>query len=89
LEIFPRLMYFVEETSDTGIYQCIEDHLVNLQSKFSKYFPESLRDKYKWITDPFHAESLQNYDFSLLKKKTILTLYLILLQKFSFLGSRT
>jgi hypothetical protein len=45
---------FVEENtaeaSDTGIDQCIKNHLVNLQSRFSKYFPEVVSDKYKWIT---------------------------------------
>jgi hypothetical protein len=53
------------ETSDIGIDQCINDHLVNLQSRFCKYFPEAVTDKYKWITDPFHADSHQNYNFSL------------------------
>jgi hypothetical protein len=53
------------ETSDTGIDQCNKDHLVNLQFRFCKYFPEAVTDKYKWITDPFHADSPQNYDFSL------------------------
>jgi hypothetical protein len=52
------------ETSDIGIDQCLKDHLVNLQSRFSKYFPEAVTDKYKWIMDPFHADSHQNYDFS-------------------------
>jgi hypothetical protein len=52
------------ETSDTGIDQCIKDHLLNLQSRFSKYFPEIVSDKYKWITDLFYADSPQNYDFS-------------------------
>jgi hypothetical protein len=28
-------------------------------------FPEAANDKYKWITDPFHVDSSQNYDFSL------------------------
>jgi hypothetical protein len=32
---------------------------------FVNYFPEAVSDKYKWITDPFHADSRQNYDFSL------------------------
>jgi hypothetical protein len=32
---------------------------------FSRYFPEAVSDKYKWITDPFHADSPQNYEFSL------------------------
>jgi hypothetical protein len=52
-------------TSDTGIEQCIKDHLVNLRSRFCKYFPEGVTDKYKWIMDPFHADSPQNYAFSL------------------------
>jgi hypothetical protein len=77
LEIFSQLKDFVEENSveksDTGIVQCIKDHLVNLQSRFPKYFPEAVSDKYKWIMDPFPADSPQNYDFSLLKKETILT----------------
>jgi hypothetical protein len=70
--MFPRLKDFVEEnsveTSDIEFDQCIKDHLVNLQSRFSKYFPEAVSDKYKWITDPFRANSLQTDDFSLLKK---------------------
>jgi hypothetical protein len=53
------------ETSDIGIDQFIKDHLVNLQSRFCKYFPEAVTDKYRWITDPFHADSPQNYNFSL------------------------
>jgi hypothetical protein len=67
------------ETGDTGIDRCIKDHLVNLQSRFYRYFPEAVSDKYKWITDPFHADSSSNYDFSLLKKKIIFALYPILL----------
>jgi hypothetical protein len=92
-DVFPRLKNFVEENrvekSDTRIDQCIKSHLVNLQARVFKYFPEAVSDRYKLITDPFHADSTQNYDFSLLKKKTILTLYLILLLKFGFLGSST
>jgi hypothetical protein len=42
-----------------------QDHLVYLQSSFSKYFPEAVSDKYKWIMDPFHVDLLQNYDSSL------------------------
>jgi hypothetical protein len=53
------------ETSEIGIDKCIKDHLVNLQSMFCKYFPEAVTDKYKWITDPCHASSPQNYDFPL------------------------
>jgi hypothetical protein len=49
LDMFSCLKDFVEEhsieTSDTGIDQCIKDHLVNLQSRFSKYFPEAVSDK--------------------------------------------
>jgi hypothetical protein len=41
------------ETNDTGIDQCIKDHLLNLQSRFSKHFPEAVSDKYKRIMDPF------------------------------------
>jgi hypothetical protein len=54
------------ETSNIGIDQYIKDHLVNLQSRFL-YFPEAVTDKYKWVMDPFHADSPQNYDFSLEK----------------------
>jgi hypothetical protein len=78
LDIFSRLKYFGEEnsveTSDVGIDQCIKDHMCNLQSRFSKYFPEAVSDnyKYKWTTDSFHANSSQNYKFSLLKKKSIM-----------------
>jgi hypothetical protein len=39
--------------------------LVHLQSKFSICFPETTSGKHKWITDPFHADSPQNYDLSL------------------------
>jgi hypothetical protein len=53
------------ETSDIGIDQCIKGHLVTLQSRFCKYFPGAVTDKYKWITDPFHADSPHNYNFSL------------------------
>jgi hypothetical protein len=64
-----RLKDFMEqnsvEKSDTGIDQCIKDHLVNPLSRFSKYFPEVVSDKYKWITDSFCADSPKNYDFSI------------------------
>jgi hypothetical protein len=49
------------ETSGIGIDQRIKDHLLHLQSRFCKYFPEAVTDRYKWIMDPFP----QNYDFSL------------------------
>jgi hypothetical protein len=47
LNMFSVLKGFVEEnsvkTSDTGINQCIKDHLVTLQSRFYtyEYFPEA------------------------------------------------
>jgi hypothetical protein len=67
--MFSRFKDYVEKnssgTSDTGIDECITDHLVNLQSRFSKYFPEAVSDKYKWIMDPFHAHSPPDYNFSL------------------------
>jgi hypothetical protein len=79
LDMFSRLKYFVEErdveTSDTGVDQCITDHLVSLQSRFSKYFPEAANDKYKCIMDPFYADSQQNYEFLLKKKKYIDFIY--------------
>jgi hypothetical protein len=47
--MFSRLKDFMEEKSvepsDTGIVQWIKDHLVNLQSKFSKYRLEAVNDK--------------------------------------------
>jgi hypothetical protein len=50
LDTLSCLKDFVEEnileTSDTGIYQCIKDYLVNLQFRFSKYFPEAVFHKY-------------------------------------------
>jgi hypothetical protein len=82
LAIFSRWKDFVEEnnveTSDTRTDQWIKDQLVNVQSRFSKYlpqsrfskyFPEAVSDKHKWITNQFHADSLQNYEFSLEKKE--------------------
>ncbi|PNF14736.1 hypothetical protein B7P43_G08930, partial [Cryptotermes secundus] len=36
-----------------------------LTSRFSKYFPEAVSDKYKWIMDTFRTNSPPNYDFSL------------------------
>jgi hypothetical protein len=68
LEICSCLKVSVEENSmeisGTRIDQCIKHQLVNVQSRFSKYFPEALRDKYKWIIDPFRANLPQNYNFS-------------------------
>jgi hypothetical protein len=66
--MFSRQYDFVEEnsveTSDTRIDQCFKNHFVNLQCRFSKNFPEAVNDKYRWIMDPFHAGSPQNYDFT-------------------------
>jgi hypothetical protein len=50
--------------SETGIERCIREHLMNLQSGSSKYFPEKMNDKYRWIRDPFHEVSPPN-NFSL------------------------
>jgi hypothetical protein len=75
LGVFSRLKDFVEEnrveTTGTGFDQCIKDHLINLQSRFSRYFPEVENDRFKWIMDPFYAGSPQNYEFMLKKKKYI------------------
>jgi hypothetical protein len=83
LDVFSRLKDLVEENimeiSDIGIDQCIEDHVIYLQSRFSKYFPEAVSDKCKWNSDPFDVDSPQNYNFFSKNKKTILALYLILL----------
>jgi hypothetical protein len=78
-----RMKYFVKknsvETSDTVIDPSIKDRLVNLQSRFSKYFSSAISDKYKWITDPFHVVSPQNYDFSLEEDDNYIDIYLTLL----------
>jgi hypothetical protein len=62
--MFSRLKDVVEEnsaeTSDTGIDQCPKDRLVNLQSRFPKYFPETVSYKYKLITNLFLEDSPQN-----------------------------
>jgi hypothetical protein len=69
LDMFPKLNDFIEdnnmEISETGIERCIREHLTNLQSSFSKYFPEKMNDKYSWIRDLFHEVSPPNNDFSL------------------------
>jgi hypothetical protein len=38
-----------------------------LQSRFSKYFPGIVKDKYNWIRDPFHAVLPPNSNFCLQK----------------------
>jgi hypothetical protein len=35
------------ETSDGGIDQCVKNHMVNMQSRFPKYFSEAISDKCK------------------------------------------
>jgi hypothetical protein len=69
LDMFPKLNAFIEdnnmEISETGVERCVREHLINLQSSFSKYFPEKMDDKYSWITDPFHEVSPPNKNFSL------------------------
>jgi hypothetical protein len=43
LDMFSYLKFFVEKTveiSDIRIGQCLKDHLVKLQPRISKYFPE-------------------------------------------------
>jgi hypothetical protein len=50
LDMFPKLNAFTEdnniEISETEIERCIREHLINLQSSFSEYFPEKMNDKY-------------------------------------------
>jgi hypothetical protein len=62
--MFSRLKGIVQENSveetDAGT-----DHLVTLQSRFSKQFLKQLSNKYKWIIDPFHTDLLQNCDLIL------------------------
>jgi hypothetical protein len=62
LDIFSPLKGFVAE-SIVEASVTIKNHWVNLQSRFSKYFPEAVYDKYKRIPDSFHANS--NYEFYL------------------------
>jgi hypothetical protein len=57
------------ERSDTEIDQRIKEHLVNLKFRFSNYFALAVSDKYKWITDPFHADSPRNLNFFLEKEE--------------------
>jgi hypothetical protein len=40
-----------------------------LQSRFSKYFPGVVKDKYSWIRDPFHAALPPNSNFCLQKEE--------------------
>jgi hypothetical protein len=44
------------ETSDTGIISTSKIIWLICYPGFSKYFPETVNDKYKWITDPFHLD---------------------------------
>jgi hypothetical protein len=76
---FSRLKDFVEEisvrTSNTGIDHCIKDHMVNLQFRFSEYFAV-INTNGSQIHSMLVYPRIMTF---LLKKKTILTLYLILL----------
>jgi hypothetical protein len=71
------LYAFIEENSleisKTGIERRIREHLINLQSSFSKYFPEKMNDKYSWIRGPFHEVSPSN-DFSLEEEENYIDL---------------
>jgi hypothetical protein len=66
-DTFPDLKDTVEEkrveTSDTEIDECIK------RPGFVTHFPEAVSAKYKWITDPFYADSPQNYGFSLAEEE--------------------
>jgi hypothetical protein len=74
LDMFPKLNAFIEdnnmEISEIGKEQCIREHLINLQSSFSKYFPEKMNDKYSWIRDLSMNFHLQTTTFLSKRKKT-------------------
>jgi hypothetical protein len=78
LDMFPKLNAFIEdnnmEISETEIERCIREHLINLQSSFSKYFPEKMNDKCSWIRDTFHEVSPPNNDFSLQEEENYIDL---------------
>jgi hypothetical protein len=44
-------------------------------SGFLSYFPEAVSDKFKWIVDPFHADSPQNYYFLLEEENYIYIIF--------------
>jgi hypothetical protein len=62
------------EISETGTERCIREHLINLQSGLSKYFPEKMNGKYSWIRDTFHEVSPSNNDFSLEEEENYIDL---------------
>jgi hypothetical protein len=76
--MFPKLNAFIEnnnmEISETGTERFIREHLINLQSSFSKYFPEKMNDKYSRIRDAFHEVSPPNNDFSLEEEENYIDL---------------
>jgi hypothetical protein len=78
LNMFSESNAFTEdnnmEISETGIERCIREHPINLQSSFSKYFPEKMNDKYSWFRDPFHEVSPPNNDFSLEEEENYIDL---------------
>jgi hypothetical protein len=90
LDKFSSLKYFVEEysvePSDTGIYHSIKYHLINLQSRFCKYFPEAASDKYKRITDPLNVDPPQKLRISLAEEENCNDIISDTSLKFSFLG---
>jgi hypothetical protein len=93
LDMFSRIKDFVEknnlEISDTAIVPSIKNRFVNLQSRFSKYFPAAIYDKYKWFFDKFHADSPPKLRLFSPEKESYIDIYMTVLQKFSLLGSHT
>jgi hypothetical protein len=67
--MFSCVNYSVEESSvernDYGIDQNNKKHLVNLQSRISKYFLEEISVKYRCFSDQFNSDSPETYDFFL------------------------
>jgi hypothetical protein len=62
------------EISETGLERSIKEHLINLQSSFSKYFSGKMNDKYSWIRDPFHEVSPPNNEFSIEEEENYIDL---------------
>jgi hypothetical protein len=68
LDMYSHMKDFVHknkvEISDTAIDPSHQKSF-GLSAGQVFYFPSAVSDKYKWITDPFHTVSRQNYDCSL------------------------
>ncbi|VVC24878.1 Ribonuclease H-like domain [Cinara cedri] len=50
---------FLEEDSSIkfeDIFELVNEHLTNLEKLFNQYFPEDIRDNYKWIEQPFAVD---------------------------------